>query len=144
VEIVGSAKIPGKDAAGLPLTKERRLHTKAGDFVIPSFDYLALAEWQPLSTQPGVLMARPEMMALANILHHPEISDKLIAETPWKRSNKDLRRVLALAHLTLARDRRDGTTELGVCRDTGENDTHRIGLRTSPVLTLHAGSTLPT
>ncbi len=98
--------------AGTDDKKERRLHTKAGDFVIPSFDYLALAEWQPLSTQPGVLMARPEMMALANMLHHPEISDTLIADTPWKRSNKDLGRVLVLAHLTLARDRRDGTTEL--------------------------------
>src|SRR5450756_2231669 len=29
----------------------------------------------------------------------------------WKRSNKDLGRVLAMAHLTLERDRREGTNE---------------------------------
>jgi hypothetical protein len=92
--------------------KHQRLHTSAGDFAIPSFDYLALAEWKPLPTKHGVLVARPEMMALANLLHHPTVGDALISGTDYKRSNKDLGRVLALAYLTLARDRRDQTDEL--------------------------------
>jgi hypothetical protein len=53
------------------------------------------------------------MMALANMLHHPTITDTLIVGTSWKRSNKDLGRVLALAHLTIERDRRVGTEVLG-------------------------------
>ena len=52
------------------------------------------------------------MMALANLLHHPEVADTLIAGTDYKRSNKDLGRVLALAFRTVQRDRRDGTEEL--------------------------------
>lgn len=90
-----------------------RVQTSAGDFAICSFDYLALAEWQPLATEHGVYIARPEMMALSNLLHHPVISATLIGGTDYKRANKDLGRVLALAHLTIARDRRAGIDELG-------------------------------
>jgi hypothetical protein len=104
---------PPEYEAGGPGKKLQRLHTSAGDFAICSFDYLALTEWKPLPTAHGVLIARPEMMALANMLHHPAISDTLIADTDYKRANKDLGRVLALAHLTTARDRRDGQDELG-------------------------------
>lgn len=53
------------------------------------------------------------MMALATTLHHPTIMDTLIVGTTWKRSNEDLGRVLALAHLTIERDRRVGTEVLG-------------------------------
>ena len=104
---------PPQYAPGAPAKKLQRVPTKVGDFAICSFDFLALAEWEPLKTQSGVRIARPEMMALANMLHHPAISESLIAGTDYKRSNKDLGRVLALAHLTVARDRRDGTEELG-------------------------------
>lgn len=97
--------------AGAEAKTHQRLRTSAGDFTIPSFAFLALAEWQPMKTKHGVLIARPEMMALANMLHHPKISDVLIKGTNWKRSNKDLGRVLALAFLTLERDRREGTDE---------------------------------
>lgn len=97
---------------GAPGKKLRRVETSIGHFAICSFDFLALAEWQPLKTTHGVRIARPEMMALANLLHHPEIADTLIAGTDYKRSNKDLGRVLALAFLTVQRDRRDGTEEL--------------------------------
>ena len=83
-----------------------------GYFAICSFDFLALAEWKPLETVTGVRIARPEMMALANLLHHPEIADTLITGTDYKRSNKDLGRVLALAYLTVQRDRRDNAEEL--------------------------------
>jgi len=97
---------------GAPDKKLERVHTKVGDFAICSFGYLALAEWQPLATQHGVYIARPEMMALSNLLHHPVIGDVRIGGTEYKRANKDLGRVLALAHLTIARDRKDGTDEL--------------------------------
>lgn len=95
-----------------PGKKLRRVETSIGHFAICSFDFLALAEWEPLDTAHGVRIARPEMMALANLLHHPTIADTLIADTDRKRSNKDLGRVLALAYLTNQRDRRDGTDEL--------------------------------
>ena len=97
---------------GAPGKKLRRVETSIGHFAICSFDFLALAEWQPLETAHGVRIARPEMMALANLLHHPEVADTLIDGTDYKRSNKDLGRVLALALLTSQRDRRDGTQEM--------------------------------
>jgi hypothetical protein len=96
---------------GAPGKKLRRVETSIGHFAICSFDFLALAEWEPLDTMYGVRIARPEMMALANLLHHPAIADTLIVDTDWKRSNKDLGRVLALAYLTNRRDRREGTDE---------------------------------
>ena len=43
-------------------------------------------------------------MALANLLHHPRIGPEKIGDTPDKRSNKDLGRVLALAWLSTAQD----------------------------------------
>jgi len=92
--------------------KQRRIETSAGHFAICSFDYLALAEWQPIELPLQIRIARPEMMALANLLHHPVISDTLIAGTNYKRANKDLGRVLALAYLTTLRDRRSGEDEL--------------------------------
>lgn len=96
---------------GTPSKKLRRVETSIGHFAICSFDFLALAEWKPLDTAHGIRIARPEMMALANLLHHPTIADTLIADTDWKRSNKDLGRVLALAHLTMQRDRRDEASD---------------------------------
>ena len=89
-----------------------RVQTSIGHFAICSFNYLALAEWQPIETKHGVRIARPEMMALANMLHHPSIGPDLIAGTATKRSNKDLGRVLALAWLTAEHDRRNATEEL--------------------------------
>lgn len=103
---------PPKYEAGSDDKTNQRVHTSAGDFTIPSFTYLALAEWRPIPTQHGVLIARPEMMALANMLHHPTIRSDVMRDTPgWKRSNKDLGRVLAMAYLTIARDRREETEE---------------------------------
>lgn len=103
---------PPTFAPGAQGKKLRRIETSFGHFAICSFDFLALAEWQPLETVTGVRIARPEMMALANLLHHPEIADTLITGTDYKRSNKDLGRVLALAYLTVQRDRRDNAEEL--------------------------------
>lgn len=80
-----------------------RLQTSLGDFALCSFGFLALAEESPIRTEFGILVARPEMMALANLLHHPKIGPEtmsgVIAGRRMKRSNKDLGRVLALAFL---------------------------------------------
>lgn len=81
-----------------------RLATETGHFTLYSFRFLALAEEDPLETEFGILYARPEMMALANLLHHPRIAADLIAESNDKRSNKDLGRVLTLAWLSTDKD----------------------------------------
>jgi len=78
----------------------QRLSTTKGHFTLYSFRFLALAEEDPLESEFGILYARPEMMALANLLHHPKIAPDLIAGSNDKRSNKDLGRVLALAWLS--------------------------------------------
>jgi hypothetical protein len=83
----------------------QRLSTASGDFTLYSFRFLALAEEEPLETEFGILYARPEMMALANLLHHPHIAPDLIDGSNDKRSNKDLGRVLALAWLAIDKDR---------------------------------------
>jgi hypothetical protein len=88
-----------------------RVPTRMGHFAICSYNYLALTEWNPVETKYGVRVARPEMMALSNMLHHPKIGPELIKGTTTKRSNKDLGRVLALAWLTAQQDRRSGTEE---------------------------------
>ncbi|MEZ5647105.1 MAG: hypothetical protein R3E99_18460 [Burkholderiaceae bacterium] len=98
--------------SGSDAKKLQAIDTAHGSFALCSFDFLALAEWNPQTTKAGIKIARPDMIALANMLHHPTITDTLIAGTEWKRSNKDLGRVLALAHLTIERDRRDDTEVL--------------------------------
>lgn len=87
--------------------KDIRIVTTHGHFSLCSFGFLSLAEFQPIDTPFGIAIARPETMALANLLHHPAIGDQsmsgLIGGRRIKRSNKDLGRVLALAYLTEAR-----------------------------------------
>lgn len=96
---------------GAPSKKLRRVETSIGHFAICSFDFLELAKSQPLDRVHGVRIARPEVIALVYLLHRPEITDTLIAGTDYRRSNKDLGRVLALAYLMVQRDRRDDTKE---------------------------------
>ena len=59
-----------------------------------------------METDLGIQVARPEMMALANLLEHPRIGSEtmsgLFGGRQIKRSNKDLGRVLAIAHLATA------------------------------------------
>jgi hypothetical protein len=88
--------------------KDIRIVTSKGHFSLPSFGFLSLAEFQPIATPFGIAIARPETMALANLLHHPAIGPEtmssLIAGRGIKRSNKDLGRVLALARLAEAKE----------------------------------------
>lgn len=85
-----------------------RLVTSEGHFGLPSLGFLSLTVVEPSSTEFGLRVARPEMMALANLLHHPTIGAETmggrIGSRDIKRSNKDLGRALALAWLGEARD----------------------------------------
>jgi hypothetical protein len=87
--------------------KDIRLITTKGHFSLCSFGFLSLAEYDPIKTPFGISIARPETMALANLLHHPVIGKQtmsgLIGGRQIKRSNKDLGRVLALARLAEAK-----------------------------------------
>ena len=80
-----------------------RMETRAGHFALASFRYLILAERDALATDLGVRIARPEAMALANLLAHQRIGPALMSQPihgrDIKRSNKDLGRVLAIADL---------------------------------------------
>ena len=81
-----------------------RLQLKEGHFALPTFRFLAIAAYDPLpASDLGIRYARPEMMALANLLEHPEIKPDPMsapfAGRSIKRSNKDLGRVLAIATL---------------------------------------------
>lgn len=78
--------------------------TKDGYFGLCSFEFLSITAYKPVRTSFGIYYARPEMMALANLLSHPKISPGVMS-SPYegrkiKRSNKDLGRALALARLT--------------------------------------------
>lgn len=108
IELLGA---PDVWVPGAPMKQFNRVTTSAGDFAICSFGFLGLAEYDPVMTQYGVRIARPEMMALANMLHHPVIGPERISGTSWKRSNKDIGRVLALAYLTVARDSQVGSDD---------------------------------
>jgi hypothetical protein len=81
-----------------------RLALSTGHFGLPSFTFLSISTFRPIQTEFGLFCARPEMMALANMLEHPEIRPErmtgLIGGRTIKRSNKDLGRVLALARLS--------------------------------------------
>jgi hypothetical protein len=81
-----------------------RLELSSGHFGLPSFTYLGLTTYKPTETPSGLFCARPEMMALANMLQHPSIGPEkmsgLIESREIKRANKDLGRVLALAWLS--------------------------------------------
>ena len=85
-----------------------RVMVGGGHYGLPSFQYLSLATHRPVKTKLGISCARSEMMALALLLEHPQISPETmsgeIEGRKFKRSNKDLGRVLAIAFLSLERD----------------------------------------
>jgi len=81
-----------------------RLELDSGHYGLPCFRFLSIAAYNPVKTEFGLYCARPEMMALANLLEHPVIGEQtmsgLFAGRRIKRSNKDLGRVIALARLS--------------------------------------------
>jgi hypothetical protein len=84
--------------------KWTRLPLDEGHFGLPTFRFISITAFDALPAGDlGIRYARPEMMALANLLEHPEIkADRmsgLFAGRAIKRSNKDLGRVLAIATL---------------------------------------------
>lgn len=91
--------VPGPDAG-----EWERLELSIGHFALRSFVHFPLLTFQPTPTAFGIACARPDMMALANLLEHPRIKPDLmsasIAGRFCKRSNKDLGRVLAIAWLS--------------------------------------------
>lgn len=93
-----------------------RLQLAEGHFGLPSFRFLSITAFNPLwAGNLGIRYARPEMMALANLLEHPKIKTNqmsgLFAGRAIKRSNKDLGRVLAIAKLAALDDYRPWATE---------------------------------
>lgn len=86
-----------------------RIKTKLGHFGLCSFRFLSLTDFLPTLTDMGLFVARPEMMALANLLEHPEIKlntmlSGFAGRPDIKRSNKDLGRVIAISWLATDRD----------------------------------------
>lgn len=108
IELLGSP-----EPRQAPERRFQRLETDLGHFVLCSYKYLALVEHEPIDADYGLRIARPEMMALANLLHHPLIRPDtmsgLIEGRRIRRSNKDLGRVVTLAYL--AERREEGTLE---------------------------------
>ncbi len=73
-----------------------------GWYGLPSFKFLGIASIDRLRSDVGLEYASPSMMALANILSHPQVGTQKIESgtmTGVLRSAKDLGRVIALAHL---------------------------------------------
>ena len=73
-----------------------------GWYGLPSFRFMALTGVGRLRSKSGLEYAAPPMMALSNLLSHPEIGTARIESGTMKgilRSAKDLGRVLALAVL---------------------------------------------
>ncbi len=102
LELLGAPSAIAPDEHGA-LRTAQRIRAKASHFELPSFAYLGVVQYMPTESEYQLRIATPQMMALANLLHHPEIGvtrmGASISGRKIKRSNKDLGRVVAMAHL---------------------------------------------
>lgn len=95
---------------GLPKPGQRKsvewrpIELDGGWHAVACFRFMRLVAHRPLMSRPGLLYARPEMMALANLLSHPDLGAQTLSRPVGDRegilrSSKDLGRVVALAWL---------------------------------------------
>ncbi|NQT36315.1 MAG: hypothetical protein HQ581_02435 [Planctomycetes bacterium] len=79
-----------------------RLELQDGWYGLPSFRFLGITATRRFSSHVGLEYASPDVMALANLLSHPEVGSQRIESGYVKgvlRSAKDLGRVIAIARL---------------------------------------------
>lgn len=113
-----------------------RLVMDEGHYGLPSFRFLSVVAHDPLPAGSlGMRYARPEMMALANLLMHPVIKPErmsaLFVGRSIRRSNKDLGRVLAIAYLADLEDYRPWGVEWQMALKASFPDEWRVlALRT--------------
>jgi len=84
--------------------KWTRIVINEDHYGLPSFRFLAITAFQPNKIDDlEIYCAQPKMMALANLLEHPQIKPERMNTAfvgrDIKRSNKDLGRVLAIGYL---------------------------------------------
>lgn len=99
LELLGLPR-PGQRTA----VKWQPIELKEGWYGLPCFRFMALIAYRPLTSKPGLRYARPEMMALSNLLSHPTLGTQTLSRPVGDRdgilrSCKDLGRVVALAWL---------------------------------------------
>jgi hypothetical protein len=102
LELLGAPRVLTPDSEGKVRTSERVI-TRFGHFEIPSFAYLGVTQFEPVSHPSGLFLASVATMALSNLLHHPRIENYTmfgsINGRSIKRANKDLGRVIAMAYV---------------------------------------------
>jgi hypothetical protein len=112
------------------------LKLREGYFGLPSFRFLSIAAFEPeLLPELGLRRARPEMMALANLLEHPTVGvstmSSPIGGRTLKRANKDLGRVLAITALADLDDYRPwGNRWKAALATTFPDEWHDLALQT--------------
>ena len=95
------------------------LKTSYGKFGLCAFGGIRLAQWRPIPTELGIAIARPEMMALSNLLHHKEIRDEPMSKPIGGRSIKRSKRTLEGCWPSPTRRNGTGKTRYSIGRRRG-------------------------